>query len=182
VTEAGIAALADSPHLGRLHSLALLSRRFHPSALARLAISPLARSLRSLQIPYSDQALGEGTRHLAQSPCLSALRRLNLDGCGIGDAGAAHLAASATLRELRHLHLVGNGIGDTGVKALAGSPILANVHTLTLMNNRIGDEGALALARSPYLGRARSLALGNIRLSESVRQALLERFPGVVMV
>src|SRR5262249_17372996 len=63
--------------------------------------------------------LGEGGVLLASSPHLGRLRTLDLDGNGVGDAGAGALAANAALRGLHWLKLTANRVGPAGAAALA---------------------------------------------------------------
>ena len=60
------------------------------------------------------------------------LRRLNLNGCGITDAGVEQLAAWPGLADLRWLNLDRNRIREAGFRALARSPFAANLRHLEL--------------------------------------------------
>jgi Ran GTPase-activating protein (RanGAP) involved in mRNA processing and transport len=79
----------------------------------------------------------------------SSIREIQLDSCGIDDAGAAQLAMmlASGPAQLRRLDLGGNVIGDKGAHSLAGG-LRANhiLRSLELGGNHIGDGGAIALA------------------------------------
>lgn len=60
------------------------------------------------------------------------LRRLNLNGCNITDAGAEQLAAWPGLADLRWLNLDRNGLREAGFRALARSPFAGNLKYLEL--------------------------------------------------
>jgi uncharacterized protein (TIGR02996 family) len=114
---------------------------------------------------------------LAASPALAQIRRLELRGTNIRDAGAAALAASPYLANLTHLYLDGNEITDAGIEALAASPHLGNVTHLELgihpRRPSFGDAGALALARSASLRNVIVLGLAGSKIGHQGLRALL---------
>jgi Ran GTPase-activating protein (RanGAP) involved in mRNA processing and transport len=113
----GIGALASSPHLTRLDTLALTAT-----------------------------GLGDPEmRLLADAFRLPNLRRLALRGNAIGPDGIEALASSPVLADLRFLDLCGNPIGDQGALALARSPHLEHIRELLLGWARIGKAGKAAL-------------------------------------
>jgi hypothetical protein len=190
LTTAGVAALARSPHLGKLRHLNLSGEVYDPyyggyeerpqpflnRGLAGLLSAPLLQGLETLRLadanlgPDGAAALAqappalrdldlslnplraEGVPSLTRSPAMTALRRLDLMGCGLDDAAVAHLAA-APFRHLRELNLGYNRIGREGVARLAEAPGLAGLWRLDLADNQFGNLGLMALARSPYLTR-----------------------------
>lgn len=113
-----------------------------------------------------------GLEQLAQSPLLSNLKILKLDGDAadgtnnLGDEGLVALAQSPYLKHVEVLYLGGNEIGDAGVEALANAPWLANVRGLDLGSNQISDVGVLALASSPYVTSIYALDLGHNPLTD----------------
>jgi uncharacterized protein (TIGR02996 family) len=115
---------------------------------------------------------------LAGSAALARVRRLELRGTLIRDAGADALAASPHLANLTHLFLDGNEITEAGVEALAASPHLGRVTHLRLgagwgHRNPFGDAGAIALSRSASLRNVEELFLDHTRLgSEGLRSLL----------
>ncbi len=99
---------------------------FDLGRLRRLLHGVGARRLRHLDLSRS--RLGdEGASLLATSDALRGLQSLRLSDCGLSAAGATALATS-TLRSLRRLDLCGNSIGEAGALALAaGLPSLESV-------------------------------------------------------
>lgn len=89
---------------------------------------------------------------------ITILERLDLSGCGIGDAGAEALAIALKNNPLcvKHLDLSNNQITDRGAAALAqalGAPdkekTAGFVETLDLSHNpKLGDAGAKSLAQA----------------------------------
>ena len=100
---------------------------------------------------------------ILEVPELFRIRRLILEGFGLGPADAQALAASPHVSNLTALHLSGNRFGDAGARALAASPYLLRLDNLDLGHNQIGDEGAMALAASPVVSTLSHLGLaGNL--------------------
>ena len=99
-------------------------------------------------------------------PELSRIKRLILEGCGLGPGDAQALALSQFVTNLTALHLSGNRFGDSGAKALAASHQLRSLDNLDLGENQIGDEGVVALAASPVVSTMSHLGLaGNLLTS-----------------
>jgi hypothetical protein len=63
------------------------------------------------------------------------LRDLDLSRCGIGDDGAAALADSQCLTGLRRLALNNNRITELGKRRLLAAPHFQNMPTLELRGN-----------------------------------------------
>ena len=123
IKDRGVAALADSLHLGNLDRLNLLDTGM------------------------SDK----GAVRLAEAENLSC-SMLALSGNEIGDEGVAALADSPVLASVERLYLARNPIGDDGVIALANSPHLGKLRELGLGTlEDLSDEGARALVDSPHL-------------------------------
>jgi uncharacterized protein (TIGR02996 family) len=113
----------------------------------------------------------DGARALAAALARreAPLERLNVDGCGIGSAGAKALAGA--LAGCRSLALTGNAIADEGVTALAKSKALAALLTLYVSDNQITDEGIEALAKGALASLTR-LAVARNEVSADALQAL----------
>jgi uncharacterized protein (TIGR02996 family) len=105
-------------------------------------------------------------------PELSRVRRLILEGFGLGPADAQALAASQHASNLTALHLSGNRFGDAGARALAASHYLLRLENLDLGHNRIGDEGVAALAASPVVSTLSHLGLAGNPLTNAGALAL----------
>jgi Ran GTPase-activating protein (RanGAP) involved in mRNA processing and transport len=158
IGDAGVKALAESPHLQSLTSLDLGDNYIGEEGAKALAESPHLQNLTLLDLEFND--IGDaGAKALVASPYLKNLTSLNLEYNYIGDAGAKALAASPYLKNLTSLDLAQNRIGEEGAKALAESPLLQNLTSLNLACNEISETGAKALAASPYLKNLTSLNL-----------------------
>ncbi len=131
----GIAALAASPHLGRLTTLNL-SR---------------------------NDVADDGAAVLARAPWLGGLRSLNLEENGLSSFAAAALAASPGVAGLTSLELAGNAIADEGLQALASSPHLANLRWLGLKRNPLSRAARRIVANSPCFGPR--LAAGTLEVT-----------------
>ncbi|MEM1010072.1 MAG: hypothetical protein AAGJ35_13835, partial [Myxococcota bacterium] len=83
---------------------------------------------------------------------LEGLKALNLNNCGIGDAGVHALAVSKHLIHLERLELFFNGIKDDGARELASAEHLSGLRVLDLGGNQIGDDGIRALSNAHDLG------------------------------
>jgi hypothetical protein len=170
IDSAGMAALAESPHLGALRGLglyrnnlgdagaeALAQARWLPGVLVlelgENGLSPcgamaLARapSFRPLRLLLGVNPIGdEGAYALASSPILSRLTTLWLDSCNLGPAAARALAESPYLGNLRFLHLEGNALGDAGAFALAQAPWIRKIASLHFDQNLLGTEARRVL-------------------------------------
>jgi uncharacterized protein (TIGR02996 family) len=162
VREAGAAALASSPHFARLTILDLNEDKIGDQGAAALAGSPHLKQLRELRLGWN--SIGpEGAGALAHSPNLANLTALYLHGNSIGAAGMEALARSPHLRRLRTLTLRNTDIGDAGLAALAASPLLSQLHALDLTQTWIGEAGVIALARSRNAANLTSLTLADHR-------------------
>ncbi len=155
IGDAGVTALARSPHLARLRALHLHLQRIGPDGARALADTPHLTGLRSLIIRFSP--LGPtGAEALINGPW-TELSRLDLESNGLGDAGAAALAGAGRLVGLTELRLEKNRIGPAGAGALSRANWPRGLATLDLRNNPIGDEGARALCESASLGATKVL-------------------------
>jgi Ran GTPase-activating protein (RanGAP) involved in mRNA processing and transport len=168
--ESGVAALAAAD-VGALRRLDLAGNGLGGEATAALAGGAF-RSLVELNLTNNRLLGAEGAAALGRSAGLARLRSLNLLNCSLRPEGAEALTASATLGSLTHLILDSNNIGTPGVRRLAGWAGLAGVRVLSLGANQIDDDGVRALAASPHLGGLRRLHLDHNPLSNEAARAL----------
>ncbi len=161
-----------------LDHLNLAGNRFHERGVAALAAAPWASSLRRLDL--TGNLVGDaGAERLLSGP-LAGLESLGLGITGVGPATAYRLAAGA-LPRLRSLSLHACRLGDDAVAALARSPALANLTDLRLYDCDIGEAGALALAASPHLTQLAFLDIFWNPLGERGRAAILARWPSAAV-
>ncbi len=148
-------------------------RMLGEAGVRALATSPHLAGLEVLRLAKTEPQLG-GIRALAESTTLTRLRYLNLEDNRLGVRATELLADSPVLGQLTVLKLEGNKLGDRGVAALAGSPHLTRLAYLGLGDVNLGDEGARALLDSPNLANLVSLSLGSerSRLSPALKRAL----------
>jgi uncharacterized protein (TIGR02996 family) len=113
-------------------------------------------------------------RALAASPYLERLRVLDLDDCGLFEAGVRRLLSSPHLTNLSELALPSaDRDGGATVRLVAGSPHFRGLRALALgwRNLRTGD--IRAVVGSPHLSRLKQLVLDGNELNESAVHALL---------
>ena len=112
-------------------------------------------------LAFYDTALDpEATTALVDTPHLSAIERLDIDGCRLGNEGLDLIAgAHHTLPSLRALSLRNARIGLLSLRALGDSPLAGALTHLDLSDNHLGRAGAEALASAPTLGALRSLRI-----------------------
>jgi uncharacterized protein (TIGR02996 family) len=135
----GVAALAESPLLGRLASLELSLVRLSDADAVALARARHSSSLHRLDISFN--RIGpEGIKALVNSSLADSLTRLILSGNSIGDHGVKAVAKSAHLGNLRRLDLYKCGVTRHGAKALVLSPHLDRLTCLRLEENQIGRK------------------------------------------
>jgi uncharacterized protein (TIGR02996 family) len=156
ITAAGLARLAESPHLGGLRVLDVSANDVGDAGVAAVAHSTHLGQLHTLLL--RNNHIGDaGCQALAGSPLLARMLahdpRLDLRQNAIGSAGVVALAADALLAGVRVLDLSHNDIDDTGLIALAHSEHTAKLTTLLLRQNIISDRGAVLLARSELMTR-----------------------------
>ncbi len=112
------------------------------------------------------------------------LRRVNMGGNKIGDAGADLLARSETMAKVKWLEMGGNDLGPEGVRALIRSPHLAKLKTLNFYRNWIRDEGATILAEENELEKLEDLDLAQNEIGDPGMLALSnsDRLPNLVAI
>jgi uncharacterized protein (TIGR02996 family) len=133
--DAGLAALAASPHLAGLEALS-----------------------------FGMEQIGEGLQALAGASWIGSLRSLDLSGNEIGDDALTSFLSDAPLRRLERLVLDGTGAGLGAVQALAEADRFGELRVLDLSNNQIGGAGLASLAGSAHLPRLAALNLNGAYL------------------
>ncbi len=194
-----LAALADWPHLARLHRLAFSTGWFDASDIARFAQSPHAKNITELEFEFESLA-PEGLTALAASPLFgrlkalelsanafppallidslgavrrgSALSRLSLANNRVGRHDAENLFQLSALHELQSLDMSDNPLAMDGVTALAESGIVRGLRELNLHKTRPGLAGVKALTEASGLAGLRMLDLSNNALGPSAIKAL----------
>jgi hypothetical protein len=198
----------DSPHLTALEELSFGHCGLDDEAARLLADSAKAATLRILDFgrgegetpPEVRNRVGpDGLRALGQSPHLSRLRALGLQGNAIGDEGLEALLTAPSLAGLTGLDLRCTGLSEVGWRRLSEWPRLASLRILRLGGEEIvadalvdflarspslaqlyelevglTDEGAHLLAASPYLANLRLLRVSGV--TEAGRELLRARF------
>jgi uncharacterized protein (TIGR02996 family) len=169
----GLAALAQSPHLGNLRCLWLYMQKIGHAGARALSATRHLTNLRKLSLGFC-RIGAEGACALANGPWPELA--LQLDHCDLGDDAAEALAEAPALVAL---DLSSNRIGDAGAKALSRAPGLKGLVALDVGENSIGDEGARALGEStalPKLQRLRVRSAYGVGPSLAVVDALKARF------
>jgi uncharacterized protein (TIGR02996 family) len=172
---AGVAALADSPHLAGLRALDVSGNDVTDAGIRAVTGSRFLTRLHTFRV-HNNRIGDAGVAELASSALLARVLarrpRLDLRSNGIGPAGARALAAAPALGRLVSLDLSGNDLHDAGAVALATSAVLTGLRRLALRQTRIGDLGAAALARSRLMARLTFLDVSANRLTQKGVDAL----------
>jgi uncharacterized protein (TIGR02996 family) len=176
----GVEILAASPLLERTTWLDLISNKVSARGARALANSPWLGNLESLAL--WDPIGNKGVKALASTPVLANLRRLSLHDNEIGPAGARALARSSHLRSVTMLDLPENPLGKEGVRALAEGPALLAVEALDLSQTSPGAKGLRALACSPMATRIHRLNLASNDIGDDEARALAEWPAGALLV
>ena len=110
------------------------------------------------------------------------LRRINLGGNKIGDAGAELLARTEWVSKVNWLELGGNDLGPEGIRAIIRSPHLKKLKTLNLYRNWLRDEGAVILAEENELKKLEEMDLAQNEIGDTGLLALSRsrKFPNLV--
>jgi uncharacterized protein (TIGR02996 family) len=164
-----IAALARCHALGRVRFLAWRYQPLDSGDLATLLASPYLRGLRGLEL--NGAGLGTaGAECVAAWPGATHLEELILASDAPGPEGIAALAG-APLGQLRRLFLPGCGLGAEGVQALVQPDTSWSLRELGLSGNRLGSEGLGLLGRWRGLASVESLDLSRnfLQWDEPVR-------------
>ena len=169
--DAGVAALAEAPHVGRLESL--LMPCVTVKGASALAQSENLTGLRMLSLTGSVDLEGEGLAALVQG----RLRPEWLFLTGITlEEGIADYVEGALLQSVKWLALNRNNLSDEDAEALAGSKALRNLERLELANNELSEEGALVFRSSKVLPSLKHLDLSGMWYSPEGLEPLRRRF------
>lgn len=153
IGDAGLRAVATSPHAGTIKALWIDRTGATDAGAAALGGADLP--LEELYIGYN-QIGPEGLRALLEAP-KARWRILRLSFDPLTDAGAVLLASHPRLETLEHLDLVSVGVGDVGARALLGSTTLAQLAELDLSHNALGLESLVPLVDPRALPALRTL-------------------------
>jgi uncharacterized protein (TIGR02996 family) len=181
LTGEGVAALAASPHLGRLQRLSLVcgrlgNRSIGAPGVAALAQAPFLERLTHLDLRDND--LPPGTvSSLLRSGRLGSLSHLDVGGPTRSEEDLLTLAGVRELARLNYLGLIGFSGGDEAAFALAGAQHLTRVADLSLDYNRFSAAGMAALAASPLFARLHRLSLRDSRVMGDEGAAALAASP-----
>lgn len=176
----GVRALTDSPALDSLTWLMvgkIGQWGIDPNALAELVASPRLTKVRSLTISsnYAGKAVATA---LANSKNLGKLDELGLVCVALGPKEFGAVVASPKLKQLRRLNLQGNGIGDSGVRSLVQSKLL-RLEELNLKYNGLTAKSARLLAAWPGLRSVRVLEVGGAQFGvDGVHEFLESEYLG----
>jgi len=159
----------ESPYLEKLEELSFGHCRLDNEAARLLAASPKMACLRMLDFGRQNDDVTkkarnrigpDGLRALGNSPHLTRLRSLGLQGNAIGDAGVDAFLSAPMWRGLTALDLRSTGMSDTGVRRLVESPRVSSLTTLRLGGQQtLGNDAVESLLRSPHLTQLRELDL-----------------------
>lgn len=169
-----LAAVVQSPFLGRLSALTVYAQHAGGGLARTLARGPHLAGLRALNLVRNrlgDDAAG----HVAGARVFAGLEELDLSENALGETAARALAASPHLGRLRRLELRLNPLGPAGAEALAGSDRLAALHHLGLADTGLGAARLLGLPRASALLRVPSLDLSGNGLTPAGLRAILTR-------
>jgi hypothetical protein len=150
---AGLCALLDTGLLRGLEAVELGDGRFMDEDVPALRRGLDLAQIKRLQLsgPLLTDA---GLRALCEGGMLAACEELGLEGCQIGAAGGDFLRGLGALRVLK---VRDTGLGARGARAIADSG--AFLRELGLERCQIGEEGAQALASSWALWELETLRL-----------------------
>jgi len=180
VGDAGYAALARSPYLGRIWQLDLLESDMTNLGLAALSA---ARDLTPESI-----SIGMGTFDhrgwslLLQSPILSVTTRLDVVGAAIGDVGAIELGQSPQAESLVDLSMSNCRLTKRGIAAILTSRRLGALELLSVSEREMHLSPFEHLKDPTNLPLLRRLMLPNHRLPPATRAAIEAARPGLTIL
>lgn len=110
---------------------------------------------------------------LAPAPRLQKVRRLWVNGCGLGNAGITQFASRARLPALERLSIDNDVFGETAAQALAAAEFPA-LHSLSLSSCELNDELFEVIVRSPLIGQLEylSVTLNRLKAASAVAIAM----------
>jgi uncharacterized protein (TIGR02996 family) len=135
--------------------------------------------------PIQELAIGklrlEHLPELADSPLLTRLSALLLEGNPLDDQSVTRLIESLHLAKLTRLHLIDSAVGNRAIQALVASPWRAMLRELDLSWHYFGDRGVEVLAAVPW-PHLTSLGLASIGMGSRGVQTLANspRLPALV--
>jgi uncharacterized protein (TIGR02996 family) len=193
----GLAAILQSPFLGRPYALDLEGNAIGTPGARKVAECPRLSELRELQLG-SNGILDDGVEAIAKSRWLKQLTMLGVSGNGVTGRGLYALADSRNLAHvsglsvgfnrlepvplrrlistrrmpcLRHLDISGCNIANKQAVTLADTQ-RTGLASLDLSSNHIGSAGACALASSALLAGLTALDLGRTHMGDEGVRAL----------
>ncbi|MGF1580746.1 MAG: TIGR02996 domain-containing protein [Gemmataceae bacterium] len=181
IGDAGLKQLAIIPHLASVRVLGLRGCDLSWNGIEHLAQSQYLQNIEELYLGvgnrwYDENSLGtRGIRALVEAS-FPNLRVLNLESCEIGDAGLLVLAKWPGLASVRYLDLSWNNYSEKGLIAFTESSYLQGLRRLKIGSEFYMDAVAQAILRSPHLSQLLELNVDSENLSESMLNALQERF------
>jgi uncharacterized protein (TIGR02996 family) len=170
IEAAGAAALAASPHLGRLVSLDVSCARIGDEGVAALAGAALG-GLRDLHLTHTQFTLA-GATALNGAAWFGGLRTLNLCANYFDADCVAALFEGQTMPRLQWLNLGSNNLGAEGVDALLAPGRFPTLRGLSLNHNAIGRKGLSRLRAWPGLSGLVNLSLDGCDLGDHEAEAL----------
>lgn len=146
----GFTALLSSDRLAKLHSLtSCMSAKGAAGIYDATSAEARLTSLKVTTYYAMKDFRQQGAELLAQSPCLSKLKKLSIGAKhSIYEPGAKAIAGSSIFAELEELEIIDDLIRDEGAIAIAQSANLTKLRTLVLPANDIRIKGAKAIAGS----------------------------------
>jgi hypothetical protein len=172
--------LAEVPGLARLETLDLTNTHFAgPDDVREFFAAARLDRLRELVLRNSNFWEGEEIAALADTPVAPRLRRLDVSGNRLSDAGARVLAERPEFGNLEVLSFRADELEHhscvhaAGAEALAESTTLTRLKSLDLGDHYLGDEGVRALVYGPNAGRLERLGVEYNEIGESGDDGLL---------
>jgi hypothetical protein len=176
--DAGVTALAASPHPRYLSTLMLSCNQISGRRLAALAASPALKSVTVLDVRHSRLRAG-GLKSRAAAPLGSHPAELPVAVSGLGPRAVQALVGGPRKFPVRALDASGNKIGDARITAIATSPWFPELEEVDLSDTGVGDAGAAALVRSALRHRQTTVRVDR-RVPETALEILRGQFPGVL--
>jgi uncharacterized protein (TIGR02996 family) len=184
LTDAGMAALASSPHLRRLRRLganrsgpmddAKDTNKLTDASAFALAETDSLPVLQGLALGGYKKITLAGIRAIVESPRRAGLTALTLSEWAGGPEFASFFhEAACRLHSLQELLLNRCKMGDTGVETLARAGALRHLERLWLTQNKVSDRGVAALASSSHLSGLTDLDLWKNALTDASVQTIL---------
>jgi Ran GTPase-activating protein (RanGAP) involved in mRNA processing and transport len=143
--------------------------------VAAVAESPQLSQLESLHL-NGHQLNPSAVARLADSPLAESLRVLRLSVCGL-DADAMQMLADGRWPNLHRLDLPGNRFEEVGAIFLAGSDGFPVLRSLNLGNCKLGTAGGVRLLGAGWFAGLRELNLSRNGLSAAFALAFVEKPP-----